>query len=87
MPPSTPAEKPKGDRVKETITILKKLQEVGFAETEPGYQELKRLMSKWVHDGEAATYKVEFPRYGRRAELVLPARADRAASVNLKTVA
>lgn len=86
MPHSSPATKSKEERLKETITILKKLQEVGFAETEPGYQEIKRLMSKWVHDGEAASYKVEFPRYGRRADLVLPARADRAATINLKTI-
>ncbi len=85
MPSSAAATKSKEDRLKETITILKKLKEVGIVETEPGYQEVKRLMSKWVHDGESASYKVEFPRYGRRADLVLPARADRAATINLKT--
>jgi hypothetical protein len=81
-----PIPKSKEERLKETITILKKLQEVGIAETEPGYTESKRLMSKWIHDGEAATHYVEFPRYGRRAELVLPSRADRAASLLLKHV-
>lgn len=79
-----PAAKSKEDRLKETITILKKLQEVGIPDTEPGYAEAKRLMSEWVREGAAATHIVEFPRYGRRAELVLPARADRAASMNLK---
>ena len=80
----THPDKSKEDRVKETITILKKLKELGIAETEPGYVLTKQHMSKWVHDGEAASYSVEFPRYGRRAELVLPRRADRAASLALK---
>ena len=80
------ATKPKEDRVRETITILNKLKEVGIADTEPGYQEVKRLMSKWVHDGEAASYKVDFHRFGRRAELVLPARADRTVSLALKAI-
>jgi hypothetical protein len=79
-----PAAKAKEERLKETITILKKLQEVGIADTDPGYTESKRLMSKWIHDGEAATHRVEFPRHGRTAELVLPWRADRAASLHLK---
>jgi hypothetical protein len=86
MPAEPPATKPKEDRVRETITILNKLKEVGIADTEPGYQEVKRLMSKWIHDGEAASYKVEFHRFGRRAELVLPARADRTVSLALKAI-
>ncbi len=79
-----PPPKPKEDRLKETITILKKLQEVGIAETDPGYTESKRLMSEWVREGAAATHRIEFPRHGRYAELVLPWRADRAASLLLK---
>ncbi len=80
------AEKPKEDRLKETVTILKKLQEVGIADTDPGYLDVKGKMSDWVKSGEAASYKIDFHRHGRRGELVLPRRADRAASLNLKAV-
>ena len=84
MPPAP--EKPKEDRLRETITILRKLNEVGIADTEPGYQEVKTRMSQWVKDGIASSAKIEFARYGRRGELILPRRADRAASLNLTQV-
>ena len=84
MPPHP--EKPKEDRLKETVTILKKLQEVGIADTDPGYLEVKGKMSEWVKSGEAGSYRIDFHRHGRRGELVLPRRADSAASLNLKNV-
>jgi hypothetical protein len=76
----------KSERVKETVTILKKLQEVGIATTEPGYVEVKTLMTAWINDGGQHTHTVEFPRYGRKGTLVLPARAGRTASLMLKVV-
>jgi hypothetical protein len=79
--------KPKSERLSETITILKKLQDVGIAVTDQGYQEIKAKMTQWVSDGLAATFKVDFHRHGRRGELVLPSKAGRAASLNLKSVA
>jgi hypothetical protein len=79
-----PAEKPKEDRLRETLTILQKLREIGIPDSDPGYLNVKALMSQWVKDGLASATKVEFPRFGRRGELVLPRRADRAASLNLK---
>jgi hypothetical protein len=84
MPSSPPPDKSKEDRVKETITILNKLKEVGIAETDPAYQEVKTHMSVWVSNGESAVYKIDFHRHGRRGELVLPKRADRAAGLSLK---
>ena len=86
MPTPPPPEKPKEERVRETITILKKLEEVGIGTFDPGYEQVKTAMREWVTTGEAATHTVEFPRFGRRGELILPARADRAASLNLKVV-
>lgn len=86
MPTPPPPEKPKEDRVRETITILKKLEEVGIGTFDPGYELVKGAMREWVNTGVAASLTVEFPRFGRRGELVLPARADRSASLNLKVV-
>jgi hypothetical protein len=76
--------KPKEDRVKESITILNKLKELGIKDIEPGYQRVKELMSEWVKTGESVTETVEFPYFGRKADLVLPKRADRTASLLLK---
>jgi hypothetical protein len=81
-----PPDKPKGDRLKETIRLLKELQRVGFPETDVGYKEVKRIMTQWVEDGEALSTVVTFPRHGRDAHLELPKRADKAASIRLKVV-
>ena len=76
----------KEERVKETVTILRKLQEVGIAPTEPGYVQVKTFMTTWINDGGSFTHTVEFPRYGRRGELVLPNRTGKTASLLLKMI-
>jgi hypothetical protein len=84
MPSSPP--KPKEDRLKETLEILRKLEEFGIVRTEPGFQEIQRRMSAWVATGEPDDFTAEFPRHGRRAECVLPRRADRVATLALKVL-
>ena len=81
------AEKSKGDRLKETITILKGVEGMGIHSTDTGYMELKALMTQWVQDGLRVSTIVEFPRHNRRGELELPLRADRAATLNMRVVA
>jgi hypothetical protein len=34
-------QKPKEERVKETIALLRQLQDIGILETDPGYLEIK----------------------------------------------
>jgi hypothetical protein len=84
MPAHPP--KPKEDRLKETMEILRKLEEIGIARTEPGFQEIQRRMGVWVATGEPDDFKTEFHRHGRRAECVLPRRADRVATLALKVL-
>lgn len=86
--PAAPTTKPKEERLRETVTILKKLQEVGIADTDLGYIQVKTYMSAWVSATtlESAAYKLDFPRHGRKGELVLPSKAGRAASLSLKFV-
>jgi len=79
-------EKSKADRVKETVTILKKLKEVGVPDTDAGYSLIHKHMSKWVHDGEALTVTVPLMRYGRDAYLILPSEEGEVASCRLKVV-
>lgn len=75
--------KSKMDRVKESITILKKLQELGIPSTEPGYLETKQHLDEWIQGGDRWDGRVDFPRFGRRAELILPVRPDRVANMTL----
>lgn len=79
-----PDPKPKEDRVKESIEILKKLRDLGLSDREPGYVLTKEKFSEWVTTGEAWSGDIEFPMLQRKAEIVLPARADRVASLLLK---
>lgn len=76
-------QKPIGDRVKESITILNKLKEIGIAETDPSYKETRVRMNEWIRTGEAWAGKIDFHLFGRRAEIILPYRKDRVASMKL----
>jgi hypothetical protein len=81
---STPEPKTKEQRLKETLTIINKMKEIGLSEKEPGYITTKEKHSEWVKTGETWSGTIDFPILGRKAELVLPARADRVASMMLK---
>lgn len=75
--------KNKADKVKETITLLTKLKELGIPENEPGYTETKRRCDEWINGTEAWSGRIDFPRFGRRAELILPSREGRVSSMKL----
>ena len=79
-------QKSKADRLKETIRLLNELKRVGITEASSGYSEIKDIMSQWVTDGIKKTATVELFRHGRKAEISLPDRADRAANIALKVV-
>jgi hypothetical protein len=79
-------DKSKGDRLKETIHLLKELGRVGFLKVDRGYNEVKSILTKWVNDGEQVTTEVEFPRYNRIAKISLPKGDDKAAEITLKAV-
>ncbi len=84
-----PPVKSAAERLTEGLTILRKLQEVGIVESEPGYQETKRLINAWVRavgtpEDAGAEHTILFPRYGRRGVMLLPVRAGRIATYALK---
>jgi hypothetical protein len=76
--------KTKGERVQEAVRILKKLQEVGIRVSDSGYHETKEYLDEWIKNGESRSYNYEFVRYGRKCELVLPSRVERAATMVLR---
>ncbi len=68
-------------RVKESVELVSKFKELGVADTEPGLVELRTRMNEWIRGGPAWTGRIEFPRYDRYAEVTLPDREGRIASV------
>lgn len=62
------------ERLKETIHLLKQILNLGIAETEPAYIEVKNYLNQWIRsdEKEIKEYHIEFARYGRRATLTLP---------------
>ena len=84
MSEDKPGQKTKLDRVKETMTILKKLKELGIRVADPGFIAVKDAMTEWINTGEPAEKKIEFPFHGRVAELELPWKATETVTMLLK---
>ena len=64
--------KPVSERIKESITLLQKLQDLGIASDDPSYKELSAHMNTWIKDGPSFQGTVNFEHYNRRAKLLLP---------------
>ena len=83
MPPKE-KEKAKFDRVKETVTILKKLQEMGVDEENPGYLEAKAALDEWIRTGTAAEHMIPLRTFRRYLVLSLPNIATKEAVAILR---
>ena len=79
-------DKPKEDRVKETIRLLKGLQANGLTDRDANYRAIKDLMTLWVENGEAVDTKIDLFRQNRIAHISLPKGADRSATIALKVI-
>ena len=75
------------DRVKEGVEVLRQLLGTGVAKEDPGYIATKALIDRWIAEGKRIEERVEFPRYRRRLEIILPRRADRSAEAVFKMLA
>lgn len=78
------ADKTREERVKESIEILRQLLGTGVTKEDPGYIATKALIDRWITEGKTIEERVEFPRYRRRLELVLPRRSDKVAEAVFK---
>lgn len=76
------------DRVKETIHLLKQILDLGFAETEPGYVEIKTYMTEWIKsdDKHIKEYIIEFVRHGKKATITLPWKNGKSCEFSMKNV-
>jgi len=68
--------------LKETITLLKKLPEVGIARESWAYSQVQDLMTAWVNGGPAVTEKIDFESHW--GTLVLPIKEGNVSSLDLK---
>jgi len=78
------AEKPKEERVREGIALLQQLAGTGVRADSPGWNELKEKISTWVSDGKRWEGRIEFPTYGRYADVILPRKAGQVAELTFK---
>ena len=78
--------KSKEDRLKEGLTILKKLRGVGISPTNFGIQTIQKKISEWVSSGSEIKEVIPIPNYDRDAHLTLPVERDRVAELVLKQI-
>ena len=83
MSTSEKQEKPLKERLSESMDILTKVKGLGIPDTEPGYKELSAKFSQWVKDGEPWSGHIDFHRFNRRAQVILPKKAGTPAKCNL----
>jgi hypothetical protein len=74
--------KPREERLKETITLLNKLPEVGIPKTHPLFLRVKDLMTGWVNMGPVVSERIDFGSHW--GDLTLPVKAGRVASLDMK---
>ena len=74
--------KPKAERLKETITLLKKLPQVGIPDNSYIYGKVKDIMTTWVNDGPAVTERLDFKSHW--GTLFLPTQPGKVSSLDLK---
>ena len=78
--------KSKEERVKETIHLLKQILNLGIADTEPAYVDVKNYLNQWIRsdEKEIRVYDIEFARYGRKATLTLPWKSGKTCEFLMK---
>jgi hypothetical protein len=71
------------EKVKEATTILDKLLKLGVPDYEPGYVALKERFNIWIKSNDSWSGDIWFPNFGRKAEVILPTKPGRVASIHL----
>jgi len=64
--------KPIEERLKESMTLLRKLQELGIPSSDPSYKEMSTIMNTWIKGGPTYQGTIDFKPWNRRAKLLLP---------------
>jgi hypothetical protein len=75
-------EKSKFERVKETVTLLKKLPQVGIEKESYAYSQVEDLMKEWINGAQASRHNIDFVTH--MGTLVLPDKEGQVSSLDLK---
>lgn len=78
--------KPIGERLQEAVHLLKQLQGIGINENTVGYSDLKAYIDVWVRENIGWSGTILFPRFLRKANVILPTLAGRVATIHLSTI-
>ena len=78
--------KPKIERVGEAVSLLQQLKGVGISDQTVGYSELKGHIDLWVQENIGWTGTILFPRFLRKAYVILPTLPGRAATIKLSVI-
>lgn len=81
---ATLSEKPKEDRLKESIEIFRSLKTLGIPFDAPEVQDLKLHTDAYINEGICWSGSISFLRFGRIADVILPRRADKQIEVTLR---
>lgn len=76
--------KPKLDRVKEGVSLLKQLRDNGVKENSLGFEDLKEKIKEWVSSEGSWDGSIEFRDYGRVADVELPKYNNKSAGLNFR---
>ena len=81
---SQPILKNKSERLKEVITIIKKIQSLGLSDEYEEISQFKEILKKYVNDGEFRKGKIKVIGINRVIEYLLPTRQGIDIKVNMK---
>jgi len=76
--------KPKIDRIKEGVSLLKQLRDNGVKEWSIGFEDLKEKIKEWVSSEDSWEGSIDFRDYGRVADVELPKYNNKAAGLNFR---
>ena len=78
--------KTRAERATEGVEIIRKLKDLGVSMEDPCLIAAKNVINTWIKEGETIEQSIEFPRYGRRLEMLLPKKKTHAARAAFKVV-
>ena len=83
---SIPEVKSIADRATESVNLIKQIRDLGISLNDPSYLEVKEHLNEWIKSEEKKVleYEIYFSRYGRRATLTLPWKADKSCEFSMK---